>query len=137
MAINKVIYMGDILIDVTDCDVTEEDVAEGKKFIKANGVKATGTSTGGSGSLSSNTWIVEFADSNDAVFGKDSNNSKGSNLTSVIIPTGVTSIGKNAFNCCTSLTSITIPDSVTSIGITAFAGCSSLTSITIPNLYTY
>ena len=54
-------------------------------------------------------------------------------LTSVVIPNGVTSIGEFAFWGCSSLTSITIPDSVTSIGDSAFKNCSSLTSITIPD----
>ena len=50
----------------------------------------------------------------------------------VVIPAGVTSIGKNAFYGYRSLTSVTIPESVTSIGENAFHGCSSLTSVTIP-----
>ena len=53
-------------------------------------------------------------------------------LTSIEIPASVTSIGQCSFQTCTSLTSITIPASVTSIGIQAFNGCTSLTSITIP-----
>ncbi len=56
-----------------------------------------------------------------------------SNLTSITIGDGVTSIGDRAFWGCQSLTSITIPDSVTRIGELAFYKCSSLTSITIGN----
>ena len=59
-----------------------------------------------------------------------------SNLTSIIIPDSVTSIGGSAFSGCTSLTSITIPDSVTSIGGSAFYKCTRLTSITIPESVT-
>lgn len=59
-----------------------------------------------------------------------------SNLTSIRIPDGVTSIGDCAFNYCRSLRSITIPNSVTSIGGEAFYNCTSLTSITIPDSVT-
>ena len=47
------------------------------------------------------------------------------------IPTGVTSIGDDAFYGCTGLMSISIPASVTSIGYYAFEECSSLTSVTV------
>ena len=57
-------------------------------------------------------------------------------LTSITIPNSVTSIGTYAFDWCTSLTSVTIPNSVTSIGTYAFYNCSSLTSVTIPNSMT-
>ena len=55
------------------------------------------------------------------------------NLTSIIIPNGVTKIGDDAFFKCNKLASVTIPNSVTSIEGLAFYECSSLTSITIPN----
>lgn len=57
-------------------------------------------------------------------------------LAKITIPNSVTSIGSMAFLNCSSLASITIPDSVTSIGDSAFDGCSSLSSITIPNRVT-
>ncbi len=57
--------------------------------------------------------------------------SSRSNIKSVTIKEGVTSIGSYAFYNCTSLESITIPDSVTSIGDCVFRGCSSLTSVEI------
>lgn len=52
-----------------------------------------------------------------------------SGLTSIMIPSSVTSIGHSAFSGCSGLISITIPESVTSIDSYAFDGCSSLTSI--------
>jgi len=57
-------------------------------------------------------------------------------LTSITIPSSVTSIGSDAFEGCTGLTSITIPSSVTSIGYSAFEGCTGLTSVTIPSSVT-
>lgn len=56
-----------------------------------------------------------------------------SGLTGIKIPDSVTRIGEHAFDGCEGLTSVTIPDSVTSIGNGAFRYCSSLTEIKIPN----
>ncbi|MBR3817884.1 MAG: leucine-rich repeat protein [Clostridia bacterium] len=52
-----------------------------------------------------------------------------SQIKSVSVDNGVTSIGKYAFDGCTDLTSITIPDSVTSIGESAFYGCTGLKDV--------
>ena len=57
-------------------------------------------------------------------------------LTSLTLPSSVTSIGSSAFEGCRSLTSLILPSSVTSIGSSAFYGCSGLTSLTLPSSVT-
>ena len=57
-------------------------------------------------------------------------------LTSITIPSSVTSLGEGCFYYCDGLTSITIPSSVTSLSEDCFCGCSGLTSITIPSSVT-
>lgn len=56
-----------------------------------------------------------------------------SNLTSISIPEGVTTIDDYAFATCGNLVSINIPSSVMSIGECAFYNCSSLTAVSLPN----
>ena len=56
---------------------------------------------------------------------------EGNEITELVIPEGVTSIGNYAFSNCSSLASVTIPSSVTSIGQEAFQNCSRLSSVTI------
>lgn len=46
MAVNKVVYGGNTLIDITDTTATASDVFAGKKFYGANGSAITGTATG-------------------------------------------------------------------------------------------
>ena len=50
----------------------------------------------------------------------------GEEVTDLVIPEGVTSIGDYAFDNYTALTSVTIPDGVTTIGTYAFRRCNSL-----------
>ena len=59
-----------------------------------------------------------------------------SQVKTVIIKNGVTSIGNDAFYDCKALTSATIPNSVTSIGDDAFSICTALTNVTIPESVT-
>ena len=42
-------------------------------------------------------------------------------------------ISQTMFQGCTSLTSVSIPSSITSIGVSAFNGCTRLTNISIEN----
>ena len=56
-----------------------------------------------------------------------------SGLTSLTLPSGVTSIGDDAFRGCSGLTSLTLPSGVTWIGSSTFSGCSGLTSLTLPS----
>jgi len=60
----------------------------------------------------------------------------GEEVTELVIPNGVTSIGDYAFYNCDSFTSIIIPEGVTSIGDSAFAYCDNISSITIPSSVT-
>ena len=55
-------------------------------------------------------------------------------ITDLVIPNGVTSIGSYAFEGCSDLTSVTIPNNVTSIGSYAFSDCSGLTKVIVPDI---
>ena len=57
-------------------------------------------------------------------------------IGSLVIPTGITEIGKLAFELCSGLTRVTIPAGVTLIDREAFSACTSLTSVTIPRTVT-
>lgn len=72
----------------------------------------------GTGEMTSSTW-------------KDYSGVKN-NMTRVLLPTGLTNIGYQAFSGCRNLASVNIPSSVNHIDVSAFYGCTSLTTITIP-----
>ena len=57
-------------------------------------------------------------------------------IVKVVVESGITELGDNAFYDCTNLANITIPDSVSNIRWATFSGCSSLESITIPDSVT-
>ena len=63
-------------------------------------------------------------------------NKSNETLKTVVLPSGLKTIGDNAFYNCAGLRSITIPNSVTSIGDNVFRKCTSLTDITIPESVT-
>jgi hypothetical protein len=54
-----------------------------------------------------------------------------SDITSVVIPNGVTNIGQSAFNPCDYLTNVVLPETLIGVGNSAFLE-TALTSLTIP-----
>lgn len=54
------------------------------------------------------------------------------NITEIIIPSGVTSIGKSAFSGCSALSSIEMSDNILNIDERAFYNCSTLNKILLP-----
>ena len=76
------------------------------------------------------------SDANPLYCAKHLYSDENTEITDLVIPNSVTSIGGSTFRDCSGLTSITIPNSVTSIGNYSFKGCSGLTSVSIPNSVT-
>ena len=60
----------------------------------------------------------------------------GEEVTEIVIPNTVTTIGAYAFSGCYYITSVTIPNTVTTIGFNSFSGCGRLVNISIPNSVT-
>ena len=58
---------------------------------------------------------------------------KGSAVTSVSMPEGITSIGFEAFSGCQNLESVTLPESLTTLDRVAFISCELLRAIKIPS----
>lgn len=56
-----------------------------------------------------------------------------SDLVAVSVPNGVSRVESSVFEGCNNLATISIPDSVTYMGATVFARCSSLETISIPD----
>ena len=54
----------------------------------------------------------------------------------IIIESGITRIGANAFWDCSEVTNVTIPNTVTSIDFQAFRGCKNLTEVALPSSLT-
>lgn len=54
-------------------------------------------------------------------------------LTSVKLPSGITSLGGRCFEMCESLRSVSLRDGITSLGNHCFADCNSLTSVDLPS----
>ena len=87
-------------------------------------------------------WLIGYVGTNTAITLPASFNGKSygiydyafqdnTQLTSVTIPSGVTSIGDYAFDGCSGLLSVSIGATVTEIGTYAFQDCTEITSLTL------
>ena len=85
--------------------------------------------------VSSENEVLDSRDNCNAVI-NTATNTLIAGCRATVIPNSVTTIGRSAFEQCSSLTSITIPNSVTNVGERAFMDCSILTSVTIPESVT-
>lgn len=54
---------------------------------------------------------------------------KGTSVATVVIPEGVTALGKGSFADCTNLTAVSVPATVTTVGQGAFSGSNGITDV--------
>ena len=59
------------------------------------------------------------------------------NITEIIFPDSLTSIGDSAFSRCEGITEVSLPENVKTLGMSAFQGCTSLKRIDLPSEMTY
>lgn len=69
-------------------------------------------------------------------FSGESLKKENTKLTGIVIPYGITSIEKNAFEYCGALQRVEMPESLINIGNYAFYDCRSLNIVNIPNSVT-
>lgn len=76
---------------------------------------------------------IDFADpeSNPTYYAKKFS-VKGKEITSLVMPEGITRIKPYAFCTCTALNAVVLPETLTEIDYNAFLGCSGLEEIIIP-----
>lgn len=55
------------------------------------------------------------------------------NISSIVIPSNIKTIGKNAFSGCVYLEDVTIEEGIETVGEGAFSGCKGIKSIELPN----
>ena len=131
------LYIGKYLIDVRDDIAGKYTIKDGTLcIVNALRIFDGGFGYGGDCAFSQCSNLTEVVIPNSVTSIGDGAFLDCESLISVVIGDSVASIGFGAFHDCYSLTDVVIGDSVTSIGKRAFAYCSSLTEITIPDSVT-
>lgn len=135
MAINKVEYGGNTLIDLTSDTVTPETLAEGVTAHDKSGEAIVGTMKSGGGEDPN---VLLDAMLNNTITAIDSNVTsvvayacRGlSKIKTVNLP-NATSLGTYAFYYCTAMTRFNAPK-VTSLGTYLFYNCDKLANVNFP-----
>ena len=70
--------------------------------------------------------------SNPIYYAKHIYSDEDTEITNLVIPEGVTSIGHDAFYGCEGITSVSFPSTLESIGASAFNRCTNIASVVIP-----
>ena len=116
MGVSKVVFSGDVIIDLTSDTVTADKLYEGVTAHGADGETITGTMAG-----KSDNGIAKLVDAN----------AESVAVSADDFPAGITSIRDNAFYL-SPCSSVEIPSTVTHIGYQAFCN-TGLSDITIPD----
>ena len=117
--------------DISEEEIPEEELLEEEEEVLEEenkcGENVTWTLSGGVLTVSGEGAMDDYTTNTSEIPWSESL----SEITAVVIESGVTTIGNYAFNYATNLTSVTVADSVTSIGTNAFRNCTSLSNLQI------
>ena len=142
MAVNKIVFGSNVLIDLTADTVTADKLSEGITAHDKSGNKITGTMTSSGSSQVKEPYIEETYDVSgnliDArLYGYDKIRAYAfyscSKLALTSLPSGITSIGAYVFYSCSNLTLTSLPSGITSIGNNAFYNCGNLALTSLPS----
>lgn len=76
--------------------------------------------------------VIKGVASNPVYYAKHIYDAQGQEITDLVIPDDVTSVGDYTFPRCEGLKSVTFHDNVTYIGRSAFTSCTGLTTVALP-----
>lgn len=118
MAINKVVYHNNTLIDLTDTTATAADVATGKYFYTNAGVRTQGTNSGGGGGVGTllttyNMGTISTSSTSATDTGKSVSVSGVNNYDLLIVETSVNTVTNNRHTATVAVIYLTASSTVT------------------------